>query len=417
MRSSRSSRGQASVEYVAVTALVGLVLAAATALTTGGLGPRVAYGIRLGLCRVTSEACPAPPADRADLDSCPVRREEHDESSSLSLAVVRLGTGLLARLERFSDGHAEVTFADSGTAGVGGAVGATFRLGRARAGAEASGDVSLGWTSGLVWRFHDVDAAQRFLKRYRSLQTTPGRVLNDAQKLCWKLCDVLGVGAKHLPAADFRFDEGTAHAGAQVQLGAEKGAAGRIDLSGALGVRRGIDGSRTYYLALGEAIAGRLFIGPGLQLTGRAAGVAALTVGRDGRPVRLAITTGGQVLAGHGKDKHRPRWLQQDFAGDGRLVERETVLDLTDPAAARAAHAILHGPARSAALDWLDRHAVSTLRAWQVGERHAGLGGSFGVGLSAGAEVGTDDSDARLVGVATKLPGLPFLARADCLAG
>ena len=60
MPSTRSERGQGTVEYVAIIALVALVLAAAVAGAAGlgpGIGNAVVGQIRHALCVVAGRAC------------------------------------------------------------------------------------------------------------------------------------------------------------------------------------------------------------------------------------------------------------------------------------------------------------------------------------------------------------------------
>src|SRR4051795_3580756 len=114
----RRDEGQASEGDVAVVGLVGLVLAGAVALTSGGLGRWVVWAWGTALCHVTGGDCPDRPGDGADLAPCPLSEDGHEQGGSLGVAVLRLGRELGLRTQRFSDGHVEVTFGDDGSGGL-----------------------------------------------------------------------------------------------------------------------------------------------------------------------------------------------------------------------------------------------------------------------------------------------------------
>ena len=62
-RAARSDGGQATVDYVALLGLVALVLAAgAGAVAVSGVGERLLYALRQGLCAVGGVLCPPRPS-------------------------------------------------------------------------------------------------------------------------------------------------------------------------------------------------------------------------------------------------------------------------------------------------------------------------------------------------------------------
>src|SRR4051794_29980610 len=100
----RARSGQASVEYVALIALVAVFLAIGAAVVgVTGLGDRVVHTIRQGLCAVAGVACPAPP------QPCVVRREAQRDAGSVTVGVVRLGSDAAVVRELRSDGRIVVT--------------------------------------------------------------------------------------------------------------------------------------------------------------------------------------------------------------------------------------------------------------------------------------------------------------------
>ncbi|MDQ3609546.1 MAG: hypothetical protein M3459_11700, partial [Actinomycetota bacterium] len=126
-----SQRGQASVEYVAVIALVAvLVVGMAIAVGAPGLRDAVVAGFRHALCVVSGAAC------RDDLGPCTVASTEVRDRGEASVLVVRAGRDHAVLRERRSDGSVLVTVIDSDDGGVGGELGfgGELRLGRSQVG-------------------------------------------------------------------------------------------------------------------------------------------------------------------------------------------------------------------------------------------------------------------------------------------
>jgi Flp pilus assembly pilin Flp len=116
----RKDQGQAAVEYIAIVLLVALVLSAAVALTSGGLGTAVEASIRRGICAVTSDRCPRLVAASipSDLEACPLARKMGNQQLSLDVGIVRLAAQLGLTVEHMSDGKVRVSFADGGKSGL-----------------------------------------------------------------------------------------------------------------------------------------------------------------------------------------------------------------------------------------------------------------------------------------------------------
>ncbi len=161
-----------------VTALVGIALASAAALTSGGLGTALERSLARGVCLVTGERCAAVSAATipTDLEPCPLERREQIGDLSLDVGVVRLAARLGLSLVRSSDGKVRVSFADEGRVGVGAAVGAHIQVGRLGGTAEASVDGGLALTAGRVWLLPNRAAAERFVARFGDSQRLAGRL-------------------------------------------------------------------------------------------------------------------------------------------------------------------------------------------------------------------------------------------------
>jgi hypothetical protein len=111
----------------------------------------------------------------------------------------------------------------------------------------------------------------------------------------------------------------------------------------------------------------------------------------------------------------------------GAVVELDATLDLTDPDNLATATALVEAltdvrqlPAiesRIAALgERIDRHGQIDLRAYELNRSASSFGGSLALGLKVGAALDRSSRELRLVDALTRLPGLPFLPRQDCLS-
>jgi len=416
----RSCRGQSSVEYLALWALVAIVLAGAAALTAGGLGRRLLYGVEHGLCVLVGGPCPGPPPDVADLEPCPLHRSTRSQDFHVAFAVVKLAAGLSVLEERTSDGRVSVTFADTGSGALTTAVGAHFELANVKVGAKVTASAGVTFTSGRTWRFAGQAQADAFVHHFGSDQTLLGRLGNDARRIC-PLCRLVGWEPDKPPPPDavYLHGGGLAQAGASAGLGLS--AEAKAVLTGALGRRRSRDGKTTWYLRLDADTAARFFVGAGLGGGAEASALAEYTIDRAGRPQRLMVRLVGRALAGFAGFG-----LPARFTARGAVLENESVLDLTDAgdaAAARGFVGALHharaGELSRRLADVLARmrdHGTDTTRTFGLRDRAGALDAGVAFGVVAGAGYAHSDRQLELTGVYERLPGLGFLPRADCLA-
>lgn len=431
-----SPRGQASTEYAALLTLVAVVVVAGVALTSGGLGDQVAYALQRGMCAVTGRACAAGrSAGGPDLPPCPLHRASRSQTASGSAGFGTADVGLGLQLERRSDGTATVSFTDSAETGLTAGVGAHFSVGRAGGSARADIAVTEGFTRGRAWIFPSAAAAQRFVDRFGDHQDLLGRAGDELLDACF-LCHWLGWRRDRPPAPDAEFLEGGGRLAAAAEAGLGRAhAEARAALEGAIGRRSTRAGEVTYYLRLRGEAAGSLDGGAGVGGGAHAAGVVAYTLGPDGRPRRLQVSSvrgweGGGAGQGRGPTTERPARGPQALggyvgAGAGSVLESEAMLDLDDPANARAARALVDAlgarrptavPAAVSALrERFARHGKTTLRRFRLRASHAGISAGLALGAKVEAGVLHEARGLDLVGVATRLPGLPFRARADCL--
>jgi hypothetical protein len=363
---------------------------------------------------VSGTTCPPRPRDVSDLPPCPTGRSSRTEDFALSVAFVRLGGGLGVLEERTSDGRVTVTFTNSGSAGLTAGVGAHFAIGQARVGASAGGDIGVTFSTGRSWAFPSQQAADAFVHHYGSDQTLAGRLGNDARRACLP-CQIVGWEPDKPPPPEAIFLEGGPRAGLKVAAGAGAHVALRAALGGVLGRRDGRDGT-TWYVRLESGAAGRIFAGLGLGATAGASAFAELTTDPAGHPQKLVVRLARRWSTQSASARTPGSMRSPRLAGDGGLTEVETSLDLTDPASRDAALGFLDRGELSGLLARMRDHGIATSRSYRLHDTHDGLDGAVGVGAVAGGGYNSDWQGLELTGVSTRLPGLGYLPRADCLA-
>lgn len=271
--------GQASADYVALLALVAVVVLAGAGVVVSGrdLPVAVAGALRHGVCVVSGAICSPGEARRAGLDPCVTGGRENSEALSARVLVVRLENGNVLQVEELSDGTSTVSFVDGwkGGAELGAGLGATF----AARGAGGAG-LGLGFASGRTWRFSSAAARDAFLARFAGKETLTG----EAVGLADGLLDHVGLSVRddvHRPAPLATFVEGGSWAdlgtSAEV-LGAGVGAG--IEGGQVLGHKR--EGERTtWYVKVSGSGTGRLGAVVA-SARGRLTGDLVLELERDG---------------------------------------------------------------------------------------------------------------------------------------
>jgi hypothetical protein len=422
----RAAHGQASGEYVALVALVAVVLALAAGLTSGGVGGAVLAGLQQGLCRVAGTACPAPRPSRPDLAPCPVETTTTTESLDGAFDFVQLGRDGTLTAVRTSDGRVAVTLAHGTT--IGGQIGLGLRVaaGQER-GAEATAGLTASVASGRTWTLPDAAAARAFIDRYGSKATIGGQAVDLLRSRCSILCDAVGwrPHAK-LPPPDERY---MSHGGA-VDLAASYGpASAQLSGSALLGSRLRRDGSSTWYLQLdaegGADVAAGAIVGS-VGAAGEA--VVSYTLDAHRRPLELNLQTTVRTSAGgalHGEKGERDRASAELGADAGLLVERSATLDLRDPqnrAAAAAFLAALRDPlapgelrrSATAVHERIAQSGIVDRRTYVLSSSAFALGATVALGAELGGGFERKHEGMRLLSAETRLPGLPFLPRDDC---
>jgi hypothetical protein len=239
----RRSAGQASIEYVAVLALLVAVLAGAGASVAAPDLPRtLAHHARVALCVVGGDICRSVDARAAGLAPCVVATERRENEAGVTIVLVRAARGGVVQIERRSDGSAWVSKLSGGTLDA--SAGFSVRLGPVlSAGGTISG--GYGFRTGRAWEVPDETALK-----------------------------VLLADLDHAPRPTARYVEGGRQTAAELatHVGGKKGKLNLALIEGsvrqALGRRVGQDGT-TFYFGFDGGAAGALADFAGIPGGGR----------------------------------------------------------------------------------------------------------------------------------------------------
>jgi hypothetical protein len=164
--SSRSTAGQASLEYVAALALLAAVFVVAAPAVGAPDIPRLVVGkLRLAVCFVANDVCSSKAARDAGLAPCPLTSDTSGHEVSVTAFSIEVGHGWTLTVTPQSDGSVSIVRTASGTAGLvagtpgaGGGIGPIALDPGASIGARARVQAARGWV------FGDQATAARFLE-------------------------------------------------------------------------------------------------------------------------------------------------------------------------------------------------------------------------------------------------------------
>ncbi len=285
----RSSRGQATIEYVGAILLVAVIVSSAAVVVAAPGVPRtVVAKLRLGLCIVSGDVCTPAAAAARGLEPCELRSEQHSVGNGVTLWVFHGGGTDVWSARRMSDGTVVLTDSYGQSAGVTAGV----QVGKKQLGDAAAG---LGFGSGRAWTLSPA--------RYEQLL---GVTKGDPHRFRLLLPGLLG-------EPDEVFKEGSGDLDATLKTVGE--ATGRA----VLGRRKGPDGT-TYFVDLGTS-------GAALDLPGRIIGEY-----RAGDPPVLTLR-GTTPRRGDEETETVLRLPLRD-ADDRALAQRIAFTDLGDPSLA-----------------------------------------------------------------------------------
>lgn len=407
---SRPQRGQATIDYVALVAVLALLLAAAPAIAGAG-APGVTNAVvgqlRRALCIVSGRACPA---ERRQ--PCVVASRRDADHVAVSIAIVRADEDRYVLRERLSDGTLRLTLAQRSGAGVEAAVGARLRLklkGRTIGfdrEAHGGGEGVVG--HGEVYVARDDREADEIVRAIGRRGLRLGR-RGPRPREVFVEGGVRGLGRLGIggQAAGMWLD-GIAHA----MLGAR-----RDQRSGEITISLGGELS-------GWALLSTVMTGPSGAID-RQVGLG-LTLDRRHRPIALSLTASGILAAGTALPPALAGPLGIGAADDaiialtGRRWELGARVDLRDPEVAAAWDAFRHDPGNPAAIRALGAllrtEAYLDVRSYAVRSEYAGVAAGLALGLKVGGELDRTTDRSRLLSAATRPPGGLWERRIDCVA-
>lgn len=400
----RCSRGQATTEYVALVAVLAIVLAAGLVLAGGfaaGIVNAVAGQIRHALCVVGGGPCPG-----LRSRPCTVASTRDARHVAVNLVLLRIDYDRYVLREELSDGTVRLTVARSGglgaEGGVGGRANVTVRgrqigvTDELRVGAQAM----LG--SGRVFVARDTREAAAFLRAIRDGDDPPA----PAREVFFE------GGARGLAT----IGAGSSVAGASLRaLGSTLAGARRDRRTGdlTLTVHSGGSGWGAVTAALGGPVG-----------TVERATTLGLTLDRRGRAIELSLSAAGSLSAGSALPPGLSRALGGATAlsagGGGRRWELAARLDLRDPLVAGAWRRFRDDPASAEAIGLLgaairDRAQLDA-RAYRTDSAYSGAAAGVGVGVQLGGELDRTVERSRLLAARSRPAGGLWERRLDCLA-
>jgi hypothetical protein len=401
-RSPRAADGQASLEWLAVVALVTTLLGFGAALAqAGSIGRRVTREMARAVCIVGAGDC------ERDREPCLVGSSTGRQAVSFDIGIVRLGEDGFALLERRSDGTIAVTIEKGGKAGLAAAAGLSAGVQLGGLDVSVGGEVTASFMAqlgrGKTWIVSSEAQAQRLLEH-------PGDT----------------------PAPDITTGQGATTSGAGLDLGIS--ALDEVDVvQGGLSFDRQVGwsadrrtGHRTAYVQASWAASGSAGRGGVLGLSGGGE-TYAVELDETGRPVDLRVITAGRF----GGSRDLPAVVQPVAglltAGSGtdRAYEVTSHLDLTDAANLAAARDLLNaiaGRKATAAPSQALRRRIDergTVEARVLAQRSSTSGGGLHVtfeGLRLGGAAQVERRTQQLLAATSRGLDGQWLTRSDCVA-
>lgn len=400
----RCSRGQATVDYVALIAVVALLVALALGVVpraAPGIVNAVAGQIRHALCVVGGGRCPDPASA-----PCTVTSTRDARHLAVNLLVLRVDHDRYVLREEMSDGTIRLTVARSGAAGAEVGIGgrATVTVGGremgARDEARAGGQAVIG--GGRVFVARDEREAAAIMRAIGDGGDPPG-----SPREVFVEGGVRGLGTVGV---------GGALAGASLRA-----------LAGAMvGARRDErSGDVTLTLSPGAAGWGALTVALGGPVgTGERTMTLGLTVDRRRRARELSLSAAVTLAAGAALPPSLARPLggasRLSVQGGGRRVELAARLDLRDPLVAAAWRRFRDDPAGGEAIGALgvairDRSQLD-VRAYRTEVTSDGAAAGIADVVQVGGEFEHTVEGSRLLAARSRPAGGLWEERLDCVA-
>jgi hypothetical protein len=406
MPSRDRERGQATVDYTSLLAVV-VVLIAGVAMLVPGAGNGIANAVsaqtKRAICIVSGKSCPVD-APRP----CPVAMRRETRHYGLALGLVKLDKHRFVIRELLSDGTIRLTVIKRYGAGLEIGAGARVQVEEdLNEGGGLKREIKLGGEgvrgTGKVYYAHNARDAERIMQAIKDGDPSP------------------------IPARD-TIEEGGLRGMATLALG---GPVGGLDLDWTstrlVAVRHNREtGEDTISLMFGEsgsAVAASIVGGPTGGLDGST--TIALTLDRDHKPSELSLLMMGTVSGGAKLSKALSAPLaltgQDDVPSNivGRRWEFAARVSLTDPEVAAAWKRFRRSPASLAAIRGLAQvmreQAYLDVRTYN--QRSSANGTSIGLslGLKLGGETDRAIDRLNLLAASSRPPGGLWEPRLDCV--
>jgi hypothetical protein len=401
-----SERGQATVDYVAIVAVLAIVFSAglaSAAIGAPGIVNAVSGQFRHALCLVGGGPCP-----QWRSKPCPVSTTREQRHIAVTVILLRYDNDRYVLREDMSDGTVRLTVSTTHGLGVEGGFGvgarATVKGRDVGAGDEARIAAQLAYGSGKVYVARDAHEADAFMKAIAE-GDSPSR-----------------------PSEDFY--EGGARA---IGNGALGGPAASVALKGVatmvIGYKRDlVNGERTIALNAGRNGWGAISIGLGGPAGSDDATAAFnLTLDRTHRPTELSVAATGTLAAGGSlplavtSALRAARVSAGGSSGSlkGRRWELNARLDLRDPLAAAAWAQFRDDPTSSTAIRALGAairdHAAVDVRTYRTTSTSGGFAAGIAEGVRLGGEYEHTDDRSELIAASSRPSGGLWEPRIDCV--
>ena len=401
----RCSRGQATVDYVALIAVVAALLTAVLGFSTGaapGIVNAVVGQFRHALCVVGGRSCP-------DLSArpCAMATRRDARHYAVSLIVFRVDRDRYVLREQMSDGTFRLTVARSGALGVeAGAGGRATVTARGRT-VGVTDETRVGaqgvLASGRMYVARDERQAAAFLRAIAAGDDPPAPAREVFYEGGVRGLVTIGVG-NSVAGASLRALSGV------VVGGRRDTRTGEVTL----GVDAGGSGWGAVTVALGGPVA----------TTERSTSLA-VTLDRRRRATELSLSASGTLAAGAALPPGLSRALggrvtALSVDGRGRRFEFTARLDLRDPLVAAAWRRLRDDAGSAEAINGLgetvrDRAHID-LRTYRTSSTSSGASAGIGQIVQAGGEYEHTIEDARLVSASSRPAGGLWERRLDCVA-
>jgi hypothetical protein len=159
----RSTAGQATIEYVAAIALIAAIFVlVGPAVGAPPIGKQVVHTIRRGICIVAGDVCSSAQAKAAGLGPCPLSSDTTGHEFSVSALVYESGGRVALTVTPQSDGTVSVVKAEAKSKGLTGGYGPELHAGPIAKEAGANGAIRERVQTAVGWTFPNRAAADQF---------------------------------------------------------------------------------------------------------------------------------------------------------------------------------------------------------------------------------------------------------------